>query len=80
VLICSAIAGIVVGIVVVLIGVSVIILIVILKRKRKQKQKIKTPTNQLSNVEILQELPSIVVSFIFQFSIEFHIFFVHEAN
>jgi hypothetical protein len=51
--------------------------------KRKRKQKIKTPTNQLSNVEkneILQELPSIVVSFISQFSIEFHIFFIHETN
>jgi hypothetical protein len=46
--------------------VSIIILIVILKQ-RKRKQKIKTPTNQLSNVEkdeILQELPSIFVSFI----------------
>jgi preprotein translocase subunit YajC len=70
VLICSAIAGIVVGSVVVLIGVSIIIWIVILKQKRKRKQKIKTSTNQISNVEkdeILQEMPSIVVSFNSQF-------------
>jgi hypothetical protein len=78
VLICSAIAGIVVGCVVILIGVSIIVLIVILKQKRKRK--IKIPTNQISNVEnneILQELTSIVVSFNFQFSIQI---FIHEIN
>jgi uncharacterized protein YoxC len=41
-LICSAIAGIVVGIALMLIGVSVIILIVILKQKRKQQKSQRT--------------------------------------
>jgi hypothetical protein len=60
--------------------VIILILIVILKQKRKRK--IKISTNQISNVEndgILQELTSIVVSFNFQFSFEFHIF-INEMN
>jgi heme/copper-type cytochrome/quinol oxidase subunit 2 len=82
VLICSAIAGIVVGIVVVLIGVSVIILIVILKERKKKKQQTYsslTPIGQNINTNNEKDTPtndlrSIVVFFLnfnFQMNIRF---------
>jgi hypothetical protein len=51
VLICSAIAGIVVGSVVVFFGMSVIVLIVFLKHKRKQQKKKQRTYSSLTPIE-----------------------------